>query len=327
MYTPTTFAAAMTLMVVCMFCWGSWPNLLKMLHGWRLEFFYLDYTWGFVIAAVVCAATLGSANSFSAEFWDRLRSAPGELALCGVIGGLFWNLGNIFLLNSIVIAGLSVAFPIAAAPALTLGVVFSYLAQPVGRPIWLTTGVVLLLGAAIANAAAYRRLRESVTAAGARRGVVLAVIAGVSLAFFPPFVAHAISGPDALDSYTVSIYFTLGAMLASVLIIPVLVRRPLAGTAGNLRDYFEAHPKLHGPGLLAGGVWLMGTVFNFLSASIVGMAITVGIGSGGAMVGALWGVLVWREFHNAGPAARWLIASSLSLYLAGVIVMAAAYRV
>ncbi len=82
----------------------------------------------------------------------------------------------------------------------------------------------------------------------------------------------------------------------------------------------------HVLGLLAGAVWCSGTVFNFISAGMVGIAISVGIGSGAPMVGALWGVFVWREFAQGQASARLLIAVSLLLYVIGVAAMAVAYQ-
>ena len=79
-------------------------------------------------------------------------------------------------------------------------------------------------------------------------------------------------------------------------------------------------------GLLAGAIWCVGTVANFTSAGLVGVAISWGIGSGAPMVGALWGILLWKEFKGAGARARLLIALSLALYTAGVVLVAIAYQ-
>jgi hypothetical protein len=54
-------------------------------------------------------------------------------AAFAIVGGLIWNIGNILLLTAIVIAGLAVAFPIAAIPAIVLGLGASYWLQPVGN--------------------------------------------------------------------------------------------------------------------------------------------------------------------------------------------------
>jgi glucose uptake protein GlcU len=78
-------------------------------------------------------------------------------------------------------------------------------------------------------------------------------------------------------------------------------------------------------GWLAGAVWCSGTVLNFISAGMVGVAISIGIGSGSPMVGALWGVLVWGEFSQGSRTAKAFIAAALILYAVGVGIMAIAY--
>ena len=76
---------------------------------------------------------------------------------------------------------------------------------------------------------------------------------------------------------------------------------------------------------VAGAVWCAGTVFNFISAGMVGVAISVGIGSGAPMIGALWGVFVWHEFADGSAVAKAYIGATLVLYAAGVTAMALAY--
>jgi glucose uptake protein len=79
-------------------------------------------------------------------------------------------------------------------------------------------------------------------------------------------------------------------------------------------------------GLLAGAIWCIGTVANFVSAGLVGVAISWGIGSGAPMVGALWGILLWKEFKGADIYSRTLITLSLILYTTGVVFVAISYH-
>jgi glucose uptake protein GlcU len=109
-YVPETYRAALILMLTSMVCWGSWPNLLKKLPKWRLEYFYFDYTLGFVITAVIYGVTLGPAGTGESGFFGALLQAGHREALLAIAGGFIWNIGNILLLNSIMIAGLAVAF-------------------------------------------------------------------------------------------------------------------------------------------------------------------------------------------------------------------------
>lgn len=326
MFIPATSSTALLLIVASMLCWGSWPNLLKALPGWRLEYFYFDYTIGFLLAMLVIGATAGSSGVLGFDFLDRLLAAGSREAAFALGGGLLWNIGNIFLLNAIMIAGLAVAFPIASVLAITLGVGISYLAQPIGNPSWLVAGSIVLVAAACINAQAYRELGGTSASKKRTLGIALALVAGLLVGIFPPFVAAAISGDHALDTYSVTILFMLGASIATIVGIPLLLKKPFIGEAASLKGYAEAPPRAHLFGWLAGAIWCAGTFSNFISAGLVGVAISWGIGSGAPMVGALWGILLWREFRGASRRAWLLIATSLALYAAGVVLVAIAYQ-
>jgi len=324
MFVPQSSTVALLLIVVSMVCWGSWPNLLKAMPGWRLEYFYVDYTLGFLIAMFAIGATAGSAGAFGLDFIERLTTAdPGKTALA-FTGGLVWNAGNILLLNSIMIAGLAVAFTIGSVLAITLGVGISYWAQPIGNPLWLISGCIVLIGAAVANAQAYRGPGHA-SPTSKRLGIALALAAGLLVGVFPPFVAAAITGDGALDPYVVSIAFMAGAAVATVIGVPWLLARPFIGTPGKFNGYFDGSARCHVLGLLAGAIWCIGTVANFASAGLVGVAVSWGIGSGAPMVGALWGILLWNEFKGADARSRTLVAASLTLYTIGVVLVALAY--
>jgi glucose uptake protein len=323
MFAPDNYLMALVLMLTSMVFWGSWPNFLKKLVGWRLEYFYIDFSIGFVLTAVLLGQTLGSGGG-EPDHFARLLDAGWREITFAAVGGFIWNLGNILLLNSIMIAGLAVAFPIAAIPAVVLGIGASYWLQPVGNPVVLGVSAVILVIAAQTTAAAYRRLGD-VVAPNKGLGVATALISGFLIGFFPPFVTAAITGGHPLDAYTVSTFFTLGAFVATFVAIPILIRRPLIGEAGRLGGYLQGRASWHVLGILAGALWCSGTVFNFISAGLVGIAISVGVGCGAPMVGALWGVLVWGEFAKGSPRAKALIAAALVLYVIGVAAMSIAY--
>jgi glucose uptake protein len=323
MYAPDTYLTALVLMLTSMVFWGSWPNFLKGTSGWRLEYFYIDFSIGFLLTAVVLGQTLGSGGDAPDHLARILQSGQREVAFA-FIGGFIWNLGNLLLLNSIMIAGLAVAFPIAAIPAAVLGIGVSYWLQPVGNPLVLGTSVVLLVAAAQTTAAAYRRLGGDV-APNKRLGIATALISGLLIGFFPPFVTAAITGDTPLDAYTVSTLFTAGAFVATLVAIPVFVRRPLIGDAGRMGGYLQGRASWHVLGVLAGAVWCSGTVFNFVAAGMVGIPISVGVGGGAPMVGALWGIFLWHEFAKGSSRAKALIAFALLLYVAGVAAMSIAY--
>ena len=324
MYAPDSYFAALVLMLASMVLWGSWPNFLKKIPGWRLEYFYFDYTVGFLLTAVVLGLTLGSGSGDEPGFRELLFQARSREVTLALVGGFIWNIGNLLLLNSIMMAGLAVAYPIAAIPAIVIGIGASYWLAPIGNPYVLGTSAAILLVAAQTTAAAYRRL-GSVSAFDRKKGIATALISGLLVGLFAPFVSAAISGDAGLDAYTVSALFTLGAFAATLVALPFLIKRPLIGAPGTLKAYFDGRLTPHVLGLLAGAVWCAGTVFNFISAGMVGIAISVGIGSGAPMVGALWGVFLWGEFKAGSASAKGFIAAALVLYALGVAMMSIAY--
>jgi glucose uptake protein len=70
-------------------------------------------------------------------------------------------------------------------------------------------------------------------------------------------------------------------------------------------------------------VWITGSLTNFVAASApkelqVGPAISYAIGQGSTMVGALWGVLVWKEFAGGGAKVNRLLVLMFVLFMAGL---------
>jgi glucose uptake protein len=326
LYIPHTFSAALFLIVISMLCWGSWANLSKAVPNWRLEYFYLDYMFAGVLTAVLLAASMGSSQGFGLDFVARLHEAGMREVTCAFLGGLVWSIGNILMVNAIAIAGLAVAFPITSALGIVLGVGIGYLAQPIGSPTWLVAAVIVLIFAAYTNAAAYRNLATSSGSSSKWRGIVVSLIAGVLVGIFPPLVGRAISGAHALDSYNVSLCFTIGALAASLIVLPILLSKPLVGNVASMTGYLAGKPSWHLVGAIAGAIWCIGTVSNFVSAGVVGVAISWGIGSGAPVIGALWGIFLWKEFKGGGRRAKALIALSMALYVVGVVTVAISYQ-
>src|ERR1700689_3367104 len=123
MLLPTTYFAALLLLMLSMFSWGSWANTQKLAGKWRFELFYYDYSLGVVLCAVLAAFTFGSVLTKELTFQDNLLIAAKRQMAYGVAGGAVFNLGNILLVAAIAVSGMAVAFPIAIGLALVIGVV------------------------------------------------------------------------------------------------------------------------------------------------------------------------------------------------------------
>src|SRR5437868_11324661 len=113
MLLPTTYSAALLLLIVSMFCWGSWANTQKLAGRWRFELFYYDYSFGVLLCAVIAAFTFGSMIPNELTFQDNFLLASKRQMLWGVAGGVVFNLANMLLVAAIAVSGMAVAFPIA----------------------------------------------------------------------------------------------------------------------------------------------------------------------------------------------------------------------
>jgi glucose uptake protein len=145
------------------------------------------------------------------------------------------------------------------------------------------------------------------------------------MGLFAPLVTRALTTGAPLGPYTVAVCFTLGALVCCVPVNTYFMRRPLAGPPVTYADYAAAPWREHALGLLGGVVWGIGGVFNFVAASMVGVAIAYAIGQAAPMVAAAWGVVVWREFRGAPRRSAFALAAMFVCYLLAITVIARAY--
>lgn len=157
MLLPTTYFAALLLSIFSMLCWGSWANTQKLAgNKWRFELFYLDYSVGILICALVVVFTFGTANQNEITFLDTFAGIALRKIGWALAGGVIFNIANVLLVAAIAISGMAVAFPIAIGLALIIGVVSSYFLNPQGNPTLLFGGALLVGLAIIVDAIAYR---------------------------------------------------------------------------------------------------------------------------------------------------------------------------
>ena len=324
MFLPGSFAAALAMTVVSTLCWGSWANTYKLTRGYRFELFYWDYAVGIFVVALVWALTIGSSGASGEPFLANLGAADRANIVWAVVGGVIFNVANLLLVAGIDMAGLAIAFPVAIGIALVVGVVLSYAIDPRGNPLMLGGGVVLALIAVWCDGRAYSALARDESAVS-RKSLGVCVASGVLMGSFAPFVTRALTSGHPLGPYSVAVLFTLGALLSCFVVNVYLMRHPIVGPPVDFRGFSAARPADHLVGLLGGFVWGTGTVFNFVAASFVGVAISYAIGQSAPMVAAAWGILVWREFAGAPPRAWRYVALMFACYVAAIVVLAAAY--
>src|ERR1035438_3035999 len=75
MILPHTNSMILTLMIVSLFCWGSWANTFKLAGKWRFELYYFDFAFGLLLFALIYAFTIGNLGFDGFGFMDNIMNA------------------------------------------------------------------------------------------------------------------------------------------------------------------------------------------------------------------------------------------------------------
>ena len=331
MFIVNSYTLAVVFCIVTMLCWGSWGNTQKLAgKTWRYELFYWDYVIGILLFSILLGFTLGSFGDSGRGFVSDLGQLTVATVLSAFVGGVIFNGSNILLSASVSISGLSVAFPLGVGLALVLGVFVNYFGMPKGDPLLLFLGVALIVVALIFNGMAAARnetgneMKEN-EKAKKKKGLWLAIVAGVLMSLFYRFVAAAMDlnnfenpEPGKATPYTAFFIFAIGIFASNFLFNTILMRRPVVGEPVSYRQYFSGSPKTHCVGLLGGLIWALGTSLSYIAAGKAGAAISYALGQGAPMIAALWGVFIWNEFKSNVKIVNTLLTLMFILFVSGL---------
>lgn len=321
------YALAVFLCVIAMICWGSWQNTRNIIGtDWRFELFYWDYTIGIVIFALIMAFTFGSFGNQGRSFIPDLTQADPKYLLSSATGGFIWNIGTLLLTASIAVAGMSVAFPIGGGIGWTLGILINYLGKPEGNPSLLFGGTAVIILAILVSMQSYRKLAGQQKKASFK-GIMLAFLAGICIAFFYRFVASSLATDftpaeaGKISSYTAVVFFSLGALVSTIIINPFFMAKPVEGAPVKMSQWFGGTIKAHLLGLLGGAIWCLGNSVSFMSVGAASPAISYGLSNAAPVVAALWGIFLWKEFKGAPKGTNLLLTLMFIFYLIGLILI------
>ena len=325
MFIVNSYSLAVLLCVITMLCWGSWGNTQKLAgKTWRYELFYWDYVIGILVFSLILGFTLGSMGHAGRGFIEDLKQISMENYACAFAGGVIFNLSNILLAASVSMAGLTVAFPLGVGIALVLGVFVNYFSEPKGNAVILFGGVVLVVLAIVINAVAAGKMHNKNSTTN-KKGIIIAVIAGVLMSFFYRFVAAAmdlnnfeLSTPGMATPYSAFFIFVIGIFISNFIINTLVMKRPFVGTPVSYKEYFQGKFGTHTVGMLGGVVWGLGTALSYIAAGKAGAAISYALGQGAPMIAALWGIFIWKEFKNASQAVNILLVCMFVLFISGL---------
>ena len=333
MFIINSYALAVVFCFITMLCWGSWGNTQKLAgKTWRYELFYWDYVIGMVLFTLLLGFTMGSTGELGRSFVADLSQA--SLASVGwvLLGGVIFNASNIMLSASTSLAGMSVAFPLGCGLALVLGVINNYLEQSKGNPVLLALGVLFIVVAIVCNGMAAGRVsKQSDNGSNSKKGVILAIVAGLLMSTFYRFVVKGMDinnfeqpADGMLTPYSAIFIFSLGVLVSNYLFNTYDMKRPFVGEPVSYSEYFKGSLSTHLVGVLGGAIWCLGTAFSYIAAGKAGAAVSYALGQGAPMIAAFWGVFIWKEFKGADRKTGYLLALMFALFIIGLGIIVAA---
>lgn len=329
MFTVNNYALAVIFCFITMICWGSWGNTQKLVSkNWRYELFYWDYVIGMVLFTLLLGFTMGSFGSEGRSFCADLSQASWSAIGWVILGGVIFNASNILLSASISLAGMAVAFPLGVGLALVLGVIVNYIGVPSGNPWLLFGGVALVVVAIICNGMASGKMPKSADSDGTdtrKKGIIIALIAGVLMSLFYRFVVMGMDinnfadpAPGMLTPYGVIFIFSIGVLLSNFVFNTLAMRFPFTGAPVSYSAYFKGSFPTHLCGMLGGAIWGLGTAFSYIASGEAGPAVSYALGQGAPMIAAIWGVFIWKEFKGAPAVVNKLLAAMFVLFILGL---------
>lgn len=331
MILPQTYGAVLMLMVLTLLCWGSWANTFKLAGKHRFELYYLDFALGFLALALILAFTAGNTGFDGFSFFDDLEHSGKRQWLFAFVAGVVFNFGNMFLMSSVAVSGIVMAFTASFGAAMIMNSLLGFILKPRGSLMLIVAGWALLAASVIVMAAAHHILtvirHEELARAGKTKstrrpssikGVVLGLVSGLILGSFFPLVQKATETEVGLGPYAVMALFALGVFLSTLMFDIFFMNLPVEGDPMDPTEYLRVTWKQHLLGWAGGAMWCGGAVAS-LAAAVnpngiqLPVVLNYFLDYGFPLLAVLWGILAWGELRSGD--ARVKISSAVSFLL------------
>jgi glucose uptake protein len=331
---PSTHTASLLLLLLACVCLGSWATTLRAAGGrWRFELFYFDFALGTLLFAAAAAWTLGTLGS-ELSFVDRTTVAGLRSQAMAVGGGFIFNIGNMLLLATVSLIGLSSAFPL----VFSIALVVSSLASPgTSKFPLLIAGIVVLLATA-ALSIATRREPPQKKAASKRggapspirkstKGAFTGILAGGLIGFSYPLAESAFWGDLGLGAYAGLLMFCVGVAISTLVFCLFFLNIAIDGGRLTLPAYLKGTLRQHFFGLLGGVLWATGMLSELLARSAPPSeqpadSLVFLLTQGASLLAIVWGVLVLGELRSTTGNAKTLLALTTVCFAGGLFLLA-----
>jgi len=337
MILPGSQLFNLILLAFGMLCLGTWATTFRMTSKWRFELYYFDFALGALLAAILIGLTFGSLGWDGFALGDDLRIAGKQKDAYALVAGVVFNLGNMLILGALSVSGITVAYVIGVGTMLTMGMVITHFTSPSGNGAMLAGGAVLMLASCVFLAVAYRLqalarlvalMREGKTK-GTRKvvsvkGQLLAFVGGLVASAFFPMVDSARSGENGLGPYSLGIIFCIGILISTPILNLFFMNLPIHGEPLEITAYFTGKAKSHWLGMAGGALFYIGLVSMLVVARAEGRNIISPVSAralvlAAVAVGAMWGLLRWKEFPGASGLIRVMLMLALFIFVVGAV--------
>jgi glucose uptake protein len=345
MALPTSYIAGLILLLFSMVFWGSWLSMFKAAGKWRYEFFYLDFSVGFLLAGVIAAFTFGSINSKELTFQDAFLLTASRNLIAAVAAGVVLNLAMLLTVASSVATGMAVSFPIVFGIGTSISLIWNFALDPRGTIWMLFTGIVLLVisvvmaaygasihGSAVASAPkpaftpdprtrGGKKAAAKAQGAGALMAILLAVVAGLFFGCLDQVLGFA--GPESdtgTGPYGSVLLMGVGILISSIGLSPFYFAFPVQGEPAVFVEFFRSGIKQHLMGLTGGVLLALALLFGFLGSRVapLGTATIYFLSHAGPLVAIVLGLAVWKEFQQPDSRAKGVLWGGLAMMAAGL---------
>lgn len=326
MILPTDPTTVLVLLLAAFFCLASWANTYKMTSPWRFELYYFDFALGTLLIGVILPLTLGSMGD-DLSFSDNLLIAGKRNMAYAMAAGVVFNFGNLLFMAGLSLGGMSLAFPAAYGTALVAANLWRLLGSGSDGKSMLLASTGLALATVLCIAGAVQALAPAEAQMAKRRArlkmVLLCVLAGIPLGLFQPLVKLARAPEIGLASYATVFFFSIGIFISTFIYNLYFCNLPVEERPVGLVDYFRSKFTFHLLGLVGGVIWCSGLLCNLVAlesprGSDLWPRVQNLLLPAFPVLGALYGVVLWRELRGVRQSVLLLVLLALGCFLASV---------
>ena len=344
MVLPTTWLSTLLLLILSFVCLGSWVNAFKATGSrWRFELFSIDFAVGALVVALLAAYTLGTLGS-DLSFGDRMLVAGRTNQALGIAAGALFALGNMLLLATVALLGMSAAFPLCVGSAVVIGALVQF---RTAQTVWLAVGLVVVACGVVLAVLAIRINKTAARAPSAKpgvrgptkktspgaKGIATGLISGIVLGCFFPILHRGFRGDFGLGPYAGLLLVTIALLISTLVLNLYFMNIGISGEPIGFGAYFTGLPRQHFLGFAGGGVWAIGMLAVGLALSApegleFDTALQTIVPLASVALAVSWGFVRWKEFATAPKPGRTraFLAGSTLLFLGGIVLVGLASR-